>query len=318
MTGNLFCVGNKPYCVWEANDSNKDAIRGIDPSYFSYLAATHTANLQGEHRSKAVAALSTSYYHGLETLFMLIFAALQAPRCVSGWLLKCWPQQLRELVADMSVGKFPRAVRWKLQAGSWESVSKLMNGKLFAGLPEANEMVESFGVLWTRFARDYTEEYRIDEYNSFKHGFRIQVGVGPTVTIRQKADGSIPPPDQAKLPILQSDFGSSFCVEHELVDAHDPNLKHHFTIKYCHVNLQAEDLAKDLELLRISIHNVVAFLKMANGFPNGEISVASPDEKEVFKQSDAKSGNLARITFSPKISENDIEKLTKEEILRRL
>lgn len=318
MKGHLFCVGNKPYCVWESHDSNGDYIRGIDPSYFGYLAATHSANLQGEHRSRAVAALSNAYYHGLETLFMLIFATLQAPQCISGWLLKCWPLQLRELVKDMSEGKPPHACRWKLHNGSWKSVSRLIHGRLLSGNPEADELVESFGLLWHRFARDYIQEYRVDEYNSFKHGFRTHAGKGPTITFQKKGDGSRPADEQSNPFSLQSDFGNSFCVQQELQGANDPNLKHHFTIKHCHVNLQAEALGKELSLLNISLHNVVAFLKMDNGFPIESLSVIWPEQKEEFKQPLPKAGTLVQVSVPQEISEDDIQKLTKDEILQRL
>src|ERR1041385_6978782 len=89
--GRFFAVGKKPFVVWAYDAINDDFLRGIDTKYFQYLADTHSANLTGEHRLTAAIALRTAYHHGLETLFMLIFATLQAPHCVVGWILKCWP-----------------------------------------------------------------------------------------------------------------------------------------------------------------------------------------------------------------------------------
>jgi hypothetical protein len=86
----------------------------MDTRYFQYQAETHGKNLDGENRQRAAVALRTSYYHGLETLFMLIFAVWQSPHCIVGWLSKCehWP----ELDVDLDLERIEHPEKFPLVA----------------------------------------------------------------------------------------------------------------------------------------------------------------------------------------------------------
>lgn len=313
-----FCVDEKPYCVWNYHDSNESFLRGIDTQYFLYLASTHSAHLDGEHQERAVLALSNAYYHGLETFFMLVYAALQAPRCVSGWLLKCWPEQLRDLVDKSLAGQLPKACRWKMTDGSWEQISNLVHDRLLQETPEDAELKILFAELWRRFARDYRQSFREAEYNSFKHGFRMRLGDGGTISWDNKPNAGEAIETRPAKTTLSSGFGSIFCTAKPLEGANNPDLKHHFSLSHCQANIDIKQLSKNLVLLGVSIHNVVAFLKRVNEFPQEEITVARPDQREAFSCSESKPGSLLFMEATEGIREAEIEPFTKEQILERL
>lgn len=113
LQGRCFTVGDKPFCAWFQKGTTKAFLRGIDTKYFFYLAEIHSQNLDGENKEKAIIALRTAYHQGLETFFMLLFATLQAPNSIVGWLLKCKTQQVHKFVKDISNGGLPFIWKWK-------------------------------------------------------------------------------------------------------------------------------------------------------------------------------------------------------------
>jgi len=99
-----FAVGETPYCVWEwdLTERNLEFIEGLKPELFAYLAEVHNRELTGEQPQLAALALRALYSQGLETLFALLMATVQAPDCIVGWLPKYTLTQLRDLVRKIS------------------------------------------------------------------------------------------------------------------------------------------------------------------------------------------------------------------------
>src|SRR5690349_21028069 len=83
-----FVVNEKPFCVWEWDlpQRNLDFIGSLDAEYFEYVAKISARELEGEDCQRAAVTIRAAYSHGLETLFALLFAALQAPACMVGWI----------------------------------------------------------------------------------------------------------------------------------------------------------------------------------------------------------------------------------------
>ena len=87
----FFLVGERPFCLWDQdiNKLNSNFLNGIDPEYFEYLADTNFEKLGDEtediHQHAAL-AIRAAFSQGLETLFALIFASVQAPHCVPAWM----------------------------------------------------------------------------------------------------------------------------------------------------------------------------------------------------------------------------------------
>lgn len=99
----VFAAGEDPYCVWDwdLRDRNIQYLKSFDPHYFDYMARTNAAHLGAEdtgERRRAATAIRAAYHHGLECFFALLFATLQAPDCIVGWMQVYTPAKLRNLV----------------------------------------------------------------------------------------------------------------------------------------------------------------------------------------------------------------------------
>jgi BsuBI/PstI restriction endonuclease HTH domain/BsuBI/PstI restriction endonuclease domain len=82
----IFPVADGGACCWgsDLEGQNRDFLASVDYRYFEYTARTHLPLLDGDGKHFAATALRIGYHHGLETLFTLIGAAIQAPDCVAG------------------------------------------------------------------------------------------------------------------------------------------------------------------------------------------------------------------------------------------
>jgi hypothetical protein len=176
---NPFAVNEKVRCYWDTDLQGKNAefIRGIDPEYFRYLAATHGENLDGspEERAHAAMAVRSAYHHGVETLFALVFAGLQAPDCVVGWVQQYGQDDLRELVGSVG-GEPPRYLKILPKPWTWEGVARSVFAPCYGRADDVGEVVALFGRFFSRLAREFMNERHIDEYNSIKHGLRLTPG----------------------------------------------------------------------------------------------------------------------------------------------
>jgi len=64
----------------------------------------HLDDEDTEERRRAAMAIRTAYHHGLESFFALLFATLQAPFCVAGWMQVYSPAGLRDIVRSADPG----------------------------------------------------------------------------------------------------------------------------------------------------------------------------------------------------------------------
>src|SRR5688572_29868789 len=96
MEWRSFAVGDRAACMWgvELSAQNDRFLTGIDPSFFNYLVETHVPLLDGPNRQRAALAIRTTYSHALETFFALLLAAIQAPHCPLGWVMRYRPGEL--------------------------------------------------------------------------------------------------------------------------------------------------------------------------------------------------------------------------------
>src|SRR5437762_3222627 len=102
----LFAVDKQPYCVWgwDLRARNQEYLAGVDHDYFEYVAKAHAVQLEGPEAQRAAMALRSAYHHGLETLFTLMCAGLQAPGCIAAWILLSRSADLRSLVSAIHSG----------------------------------------------------------------------------------------------------------------------------------------------------------------------------------------------------------------------
>lgn len=314
LFGQFFSVEEKPFCVWMTEETNHSFLNGIDTDYFWYLAETHGKQLEGEHKLKSAISLKLAYYQGIETFFMLLFAAVFAPKGVPGWLLKCRTEQLREILQSVKEGKPPKFPYIELEGWSWKYLSELITNVLFENAENKDQLIGWFSEMWEKFANDFCQKHTIAEYNSIKHGFRVNASKGPTLKFSPPENTN----DGRDSTVFNSEFGINFFSQKEIPSTSDTNLNHHFILTACHVNLNPRYLTEWIHMVSMSIKNVVAFLYFLNGYQHDNLQIMRPANEETFALLKPKTDDLTFIAFSPNLYTKDVIQITKEKILGEL
>jgi len=314
MRGLPFVVGEEPYCLWEWDfrERNVDFLGSIDPDHFTYLAKVHGEQLDTEPQRAAV-VLRTAYHHGLETFFALLFAALQAPGCAYAWLQKYRVGQLRRLVHSVTVGR-PIRNRLQLSPATWEAISERINLFRYEDPKRLTQTRELFADAWRRFAYDFLDPHHINEYNSVKHGFRAQAG-GFSLAVGIETVPGEPAPPENMGPLTGSDFGTSYFVA-EPIPQSAPESRH-FGVRLHSLNWSPRAVAAGLELIGLSINNVVSCLKLMNELPGKDVRFLRPEDAAAFEAPWQDSIGVTHITLDRTISEEHVLLLSKEELLAR-
>jgi hypothetical protein len=313
----IFGVGEKLHCFWDCNIPalNLEFLNSIDHEYFNYLADIHSGSLTGPHKLRAAIALRTAYFHGLETLFSLIFAGLHALPVIPAWILKCRTEELRNLVGMVNSNQQAPNVRIRFEEYSWKSISAFFNGTALIGNAEQDKAVEDFGKLWQLFADDYADSFSVDAYNSFKHGFRVRLG-GMKISFQPVKSSENPDPPKDYQELGNSEFGVTFYVADKIKEAPDQKPDQHFRIKDCHVNCYPEYTAESLRLISVSIHNVVSCLKKLSG---GEKAAGLvPGSGDWFNELCRKRTGLNNLIAETEIHETNITRFDKKELQKLL
>jgi hypothetical protein len=319
MQNSAFLVNQTPYCVWEwdLHDRNMGFLNSIDHSYFEYVAQCHLGNLATESKHQAAVALRSAYHQGLETLFMLIGAAIQAPDCVVGWFQKCQPRKLREMVEMIERRRGHLPNKLGLPSLSWSTLSQRMLLFHYRDLERLRKTQELFAGLWQMFAHDFTDELSVKEYNSIKHGLRVRAGGCALGIAHEREYGVSPPENEIKL-IGASEFGTSFFVAEPISGAPRAKQDPHFRVRRCRINWDAEGMAHALNLIALSIKNVVSFLRISNGADPKTVEFTRPSDDDYFHKPWQRSLGVVSNSIDSVVPEEEIYRASAEEILKRL
>ena len=311
-----FAVSDVPYCVWdpELRRTNLDFIEGIDPTYYKYIAAINKGALQGDGSQYAAMAIRIAYCHGLETLFSLLCACIQAPDCIIGWLQKYTLKQLRDLVKNIVNYQTPIFCKFNLQSVTLEELSNLINDFNLQKEDKKQQLKESFTTLWRRFAKDFLDDKLIAEYNNIKHGFRVRPG-GFNVLVGPEDVPGVPPPPEKMSYLRGSDFGSSFFKSEGIGNEIDKGNPTHFRLKRHSLNWDPKCLIHGLNLISLSLNNILAFLKSVNGTDAESVKLIYPDNESYFEAPWQPSQGFSSSEINPIIREEDIVRFSKEDIL---
>lgn len=277
LHSSVFKVLDEPYCVWEEDvpETNRRFLRGLDPDYFAYLTQIHSAANDQKHAS---VALRIASHHGMETLFSLVGAYLQAPDCVYAWISKCSTGALRALVKRVTAEDATLFHKLWVDEISWGAVAKAVFRTLEPGTEIQRAAIHQFSTLWRGLAAEFTESNHIDEYNSLKHGFRVGNG-GFALSIGPTMEGGDFPPDTEFQLVGRSDFGASFVVlEPTTNNKWDRALK----TSTVHVNWSFGQLVRLNEAIFWSLKNVTTALRAANGVNPGTSAFIVPDAADHF------------------------------------
>ena len=256
MQYSQFVVNESPFCVWEWDlaKRNLEFINSIDYTFFEYLARVHSEALdQDKNKQHAALSLRTAYSHGLETFFALLFAALQAPDCVIGWLHKYQIEDMENLIHKVSKRQ-PILTKIPLYPITWKTISYsvLVNLVLEDGDKE-KKIKDGFSRAWKRLAEDFVNKKIQQEYNSVKHGLRARAG-GFYLAFGVQDVPGVPAPSERMHLVAHSEFGSSFFIP-ERIDNDKLNIR----IKRHSRNWRPENFLYGLLLLSYSIQNDAGF-----------------------------------------------------------
>jgi hypothetical protein len=286
MTNVVFVVGkDTPLCVHDPDfvERNTTFLDSVDPGYFDYLAKVHLAGLEDDSQHAAI-ALRTAYHHGLETFFALLFAAVQATPVAYAWALKYNAADLRWLCQTVTWSEYVRNL-YGLNPVTWDGLSGLVNRFNFDAA-KLSETKQLFADLWRRFAGDFVREEHGFEYNSIKHGFRLRPG-GFGLALGREPQPGVPPPEQEMKTLANSKFGSSFfTAEHFLKPPPNPKGKRnseHFRTRRRSLNWSPEAAVIAVQLLSMSINNVLSFMKIQCGQPGAEVRFIRPSDVATFE-----------------------------------
>lgn len=310
MQFSRFAVDDEPWCVWEWDlpERNLEFIEAISPDYFEHLAKVHIGQADGEDRRLAAVAIRLGYGQALEAFFALALATLQAPDCVPGWLSRYRLVQLHSLVRKVSAHE-PVLTKLLLPEMSWDALANLVLCFRLESQERDRQVKDSYGTLWARLARDFSDEEQSHEYNCIKHGLRIRPG-GFTLRVGQEeVPGVAASPDRMH-PLGGSEFGCSMLKPEPIGQD-----RHHFRLRRTSRNWQLENLAHGLVLIASSIRNLTSFLRIVNGVEPATVQFSWPQDLAVFKEPWKRSVGVTSFNLDTTVANTDIRPLGQDEIL---
>jgi len=293
---------------------NLEFLQSLDPGYFDYQARIHLPAVdESEEGQRAALALRAAYHHSLETLFSLLIAAVQAPNCVHAWLQKCRTRQLFEAVQAVSTrpASVVNLLGW--QQVTWLRVSQFVHEHAEWAHKESDQTCARFGRLWQRLSGNILDTRSRQEYNSLKHGLRVSPG-GCFLRVGVEDTPGVPAPAEKIITVGGSQFGTTFTVTGPVAGADKANLYSRSVT----LNWFPELIAEVLCLIASSIRNVVSRLQIYCGRPPNEVHFIRPSDPKAFDAPWSKSPVVTWLERDDKVSLEQIQPLSPEEIRQKL
>jgi hypothetical protein len=130
-------------------------------------------------------------------------------------------------------------------------------------------------------ASEFLDDNHGDEYNSIKHGFRISSG---SFAIRVGIEHSygVPPPENEMQTLTGGPHGIGFYKPESFPELGD-NCKHHFRFRDTHLNWRVEAIAQVVQLVSMSINNIVGGIRILNGTQPSTARFERPEDPAFFE-----------------------------------
>lgn len=308
----IFAVGDEPYLLWEEDVSERarDFLSGLDPEYFSYVLKVHATS---DDKERAAVGVRLALHHATETMFSLLGALVQAPDCPYAWLAKCSNLELRQVVRRITDGDRTLLSKFKLSGMGWEPIAALIFQPFENGTEKQKLAIQGFSKLWTDLAKEHLTEVVIEEYNATKHGFRTRPGgfrleFGPANSKGTRQE------DMPMKVLGESKFGSMFFKVDKVGDKGTRQL----LSRQVALNWSPERDRKLLQLVHLSVHNTLAFLKTAHRFPAEECRYLWPDDEPDFIGPWEHTPGVLSMTFPYKMPPPIVGGASKNELLQAL
>lgn len=313
MNSIIYFVGDEPYCLWgvDLEEKNKQYLDSIDGEYFEFIVKAHAST---EDAQRSSVALRLAYHHAVETLFVLLCAVVQAPKCAYAFISKCSNEELRRIVKRIDIEDSSLIARLNITKISWISIAEMIFKYYKPGTVQQESMIKLYALLWRRLVGELLDQKQIDEYNSLKHGFRIQAG-GFTLAIGGQSNISAPANPAAMQVITASEYGSSYFKIEPI-----GNRKGNRSVKARIVssNWSIEKIGLLLQLISMSIINVRSALKCFNGYDPMQNMYFRPLEDEDFNKPWTATPSEASSGFEFILQEDKIPFLNKQSLLAKI
>lgn len=266
MPNTIYAVDDELFCFW-APDLKAAAVaflKSLDPDYFLYVAKQGLPHIgDKENEMRAGASMRLAFFHGSETLLLLLAAVVQAPWCPQAYLGQCQNVPLRNVLDAIDEGKPVRKFNHRLQDLSWHGIAFEVLRLSGFSPTQISKTAELLGRFWADLSAKNQDEIAIAEYNSIKHGFRVGHG-GYQIHFTVNRPGN-PATNSTEITLGNQPFGTSFSVITRIGGEEKSNRSR--AAHTHHVGWNIESMALSLELLRVSIQNVVAYLSFFNNAP---------------------------------------------------
>ena len=304
-----FVVDETPYVFWDWNlqDKNLEFLRGIDGEYFRYIAESNANHLDdAEKQHFAALNLRIAYSHGLETLFALLGALVQAPHCPMGWVLSYRNHELHSFVRKITAQANVKTMLVSTPV-TWHSLALVANQHASSG-ETARRLAKGFGDAWSRFANDFVRDEISSEYNSIKHGLRVRLGGFGIHAGIEKTPGVQANPEDMHC-IGQSVFGSTFYSKERIGGAGiNWRPRHHAR------NWSPGNMYSAVALLGISVQHVANRLRIQMGEDPGSCKYfLLPDD--AFGHPWMERVHVTDASFDVPLSEEDVDMADKQTVL---
>lgn len=315
MQYSKFAVDENAWCVWDWNlqDLNLNFIKSIEPTYFEYLAKIYANCSDDSQEQNAAIALRAAYSHGVEAFFALLFASIQAPDCVIGWVHKYEIANIKSLLNKINNWQ-PILSKVEIHPITWDNIANTILSFSLDDKEKEKRIKSNFSSTWQHFADDFLKPSFLYEYNSIKHGFRAKSGGFWLAFGAEKSPGVPAPHDQMQL-LGKSEFGSTFYTTESLDKDTTKKSRQHFRLLKHSNNWQPEKFFLGLHLVSLSMQNVLSYLKIINGLEPSSVEFAWPDNEAHFHELWNLQTGVSEMSMNNIISPEHIIPFTKAEIL---
>lgn len=278
----LFIVDERPLCLWDYNIQQRDLafLNDIDLSYFKYLYNLYASAINSskgdtdKDAQHSALAMRTAYSQALETLFALLFSAIQAPWCIPAWINAYTNVELRNLVKKIQNNQ-PVISVLEAESLGWSDIFDFLFPDLGIADKEYEAAIrENFAKAWSRFAIDFLDGAFVREFNSIKHGLRLRSG-GFKLRVGIPDELGVTPPPEKMMELTSSNFGSSYLKSEKI-----GTLSHHVRLRGELRNWELDSIAWGLQMAATSITNVQSSL-LANTNGGYEFVFTTPSPSEI-------------------------------------
>ena len=266
MENKIVVVDSEPYCIWEHSikDQNQLFLEKIDVGYFEYILKAHAFHALSDEESKednirASVALRAALNQSMEMMFSLLCAFLQSPKCTYAWMTLCKNSQLFNILQRINCVDNNLHHELNIKDISWNSISKaVFHDIIFEG--DFEDTAGLFADFWRKCASDFCDENKTKEYNSIKHGLRINPG-GFSFSLGIEEEAGKPAPAKNMTTLHNSKYGSSFL---KLLPSDEIKGNRSRVSKEVSLSWEMENIITQIKLIIMSIKNITLRLKQLN------------------------------------------------------